>query len=425
VTEALDQQTATSEILGVIAGSPTDLQPVLDTIVQSASRVCQAPDAGVLLVEGGGFRVAAHCGPIAAGVGSRFSLTRGTVPGRAIIEGRPVQVANLATADDFPEGRATAMRLGHRTTLAVPLLRGGAAIGAILIQRDVVRPFPDAQIALLQTFADQAVIAIENVRLFRELEARNRELTTALDTQTATSDILRVISHSQADVQPVFDAIVSSAVRLLRARSGTLSRVAGDQIELAAHTSTDDAGDAATRAAFPQPLTFEGVHAQTIRNRAPLNIADAQTDPRLPEATHTYAQVRGYRSQGAVPMLRHDEAIGAIAVTRRDPGGFTDEAIALLQTFAEQAVIAIENVRLFKSSRRGTRSLPSPLPNRSPLARSWVSSAERRPKSNPSSTPSCRTPAACAMPRTVVSIASRASWCIWSHTTIRPPRPLK
>jgi two-component system, NtrC family, sensor kinase len=289
----------------------------------------------------------------------------------------------------------------------------------------VVRPFPDAQIALLQTFADQAVIAIENVRLFRELEARNRELTTALDTQTATSDILRVISHSQADVQPVFDAIVNSAVRLLRARSGTLSRVAGDQIELAAHTSTDDAGDAATRAAFPQPLTFEGVHAQTIRNRAPLNIADAQTDPRLPEATHTYAQVRGYRSQGAVPMLRHDEAIGAIAVTRRDPGGFTDEAIALLQTFAEQAVIAIENVRLFKSSRRGTRSLPSPLPNRSPLARSWVSSAERRPKSNPSSTPSCRTPAACAMPRTVVSIASRASWCIWSHTTIRPPRPLK
>jgi signal transduction histidine kinase len=155
----------------------------------------------------------------------------------------------------------------------------------------------------------------------------------------------------------VFDAIVHSAVRLLRARSGTLSRIVGDQIELAAHTSTDDAGDAATRAAFPQPLSFEGVHAQTIRNRAPLNIADAQTDPRLPEATHTYAQVRGYRSQGAVPMLRHDEAVGTISVTRRDPGGFTDDEIALLQTFADQAVIAIENVRLFTELQTRTAEL--------------------------------------------------------------------
>jgi signal transduction histidine kinase len=193
--------------------------------------------------------------------------------------------------------------------------------------------------------------------LFRELEARNRELTTALDTQTATSDILRVISHSQTDVQPVFDAIVNSAVRLLRARSGTLSRIVGDQIELAAHTSTDDAGDAATRAAFPQPLSFGGVHAQTIRNRAPLNIADAQTDPRLPEATHTYAQVRGYRSQGAVPMLRHDEGVGAIAVTRREPGGFTDDEIELLQTFADQAVIAIENSRLLTELQARTQEL--------------------------------------------------------------------
>ena len=128
------------------------------------------------------------------------------------------------------------------------------------------------------------MIAIENVRLFTELQASNRELTTALDTQTATSDILRVISRSQTDVQPVFDAIVASAVRLLGAYSGALTRIAGDQIELAALTSTDDAGDAATRARFPQSLHSEGSHAQAIRDRAPLNIADAQTDPRLPEA---------------------------------------------------------------------------------------------------------------------------------------------
>src|SRR5262249_44598804 len=137
------------------------------------------------------------------------------------------------------------------TVLAAPLVREGAAVGAIVMRRRQVKPFTDKQIALLQTFADQAVIAIENVRLFTELQASNRELRTALDTQTATSDILGVISRSQTDVQPVFDAILASAVRLLGAYSGVLTRIAGDQIVLAALTSSDDAGDAATRALFP------------------------------------------------------------------------------------------------------------------------------------------------------------------------------
>jgi GAF domain-containing protein len=346
--EALEQQTATAEILRVISRSPTDVQPVLDMMAESAARLCGAYDASVVRLDGEVLRRVAHHGPIPAGF-VISACDRGTVTGRAMVDRQPIHVADLqAETVEFPEGSRFARQSGTRSLLSVPLVREGVAIGAINIRRTEVQPFTDSEIALLQTFADQAVIAIENVRLFTELQASNRELTTALDTQTATSDILRVISHSQTDVQPVFDAIVNSAVRLLRARSGTLSRIVGDQIELAAHTSTDDAGDAATRAAFPQPLSFGGVHAQTIRNRAPLNIADAQTDPRLPEATHTYAQVRGYRSQGAVPMLRHDEAVGAIAVTRREPGGFTDDEIALLQTFADQAVIAIENVRLFK-----------------------------------------------------------------------------
>jgi GAF domain-containing protein/anti-sigma regulatory factor (Ser/Thr protein kinase) len=220
-----------------------------------------------------------------------------------------------------------------------------------------VRPFSDNQIALLQTFADQAVIAIENVRLFKELEARNRELTTALDTQTATSDILRVISRSQTDVQPVFQAIVASAVRLLRGYSGVLTRIAGDQIELAAHTSIDDAADAALRSLFPQSLQSEVAHAQAIRDRAPINIADAQTDPRVPEVVRANARARGYRSWVTVPLLRHDEAVGTIAVTRREPGGFIDDEIALLQTFADQAVIAIENVRLFTELESRNRDL--------------------------------------------------------------------
>ena len=210
-------------------------------------------------------------------------------------------------------------------------------------------PFTDKQIALLQTFADQAVIAIENVRLFTELQASNRELTTALDTQTATSDILRVISRSQTDVQPVFDAIVASAVRLLGAYSGALTRIAGDQIELAALTSTDDAGDAAARAVFPQSLQSEGrARPGHSRSRAAQYRRRPDRSPMCPKPRAPCARVRGYRSWVVVPMLRHDEAVGAIAVTRREPGGFTDDEIALLQTFADQAVIAIENVRLFE-----------------------------------------------------------------------------
>jgi GAF domain-containing protein len=187
-------------------------------------------------------------------------------------------------------------------------------------------------------------------RLAESLErekAKDRALTQALDQQTATSDILRVISQSQTDVQPVFDAILASAVRLLRADTGVLTRVAGNQIELAALRSTDAAGDAALRATFPRPLESETPHAQVIRERAPLNIADTQRDPRLSEAVHAAARVRGIRSQVVVPLLRDHEAIGAIGVSRREPGGFTDDEIALLQTFADQAVIAIENVWLF------------------------------------------------------------------------------
>ena len=182
-------------------------------------------------------------------------------------------------------------------------------------------------------------------------------MTTALDTQTATSDILRVISRSQTDVQPVFDAIVASAVRLLEADSGLLTRIAGDQIEIAALTSTDPAGDAILRAAYPQSRHSDRVHARVIRDRAPLNVADAQTDPRLPDVQHATARARGYRSHVAVPLLRHDEALGAIAVTRHAPGGFTDDEISLLQTFADQAVIAIENARLLNELQRRTQEL--------------------------------------------------------------------
>src|SRR5207244_7928723 len=170
------------------------------------------------------------------------------------------------------------------TVLSVPMLQEERLIGVLTTWRREVRPFADTQATLLQTFASQAVIAIENVRLFTELQASNRELTTALDTQTATSDILRVISRSQTDPQPVFDAIMVSAVRLLRANASVLTRVSGDQLELVALTSAGDAGDAAVRAAYPLPLGSEWPHVRSVRDRIPLNIADTETDPRGPES---------------------------------------------------------------------------------------------------------------------------------------------
>src|SRR5262249_46400039 len=183
----------------------------------------------------------------------------------------------------------------------------------------------------------------------------------ALDQQTATSDVLRAISRSQTDVQPVFDAIVASAVRLLGADTGMLARIADDHFELAALTSTDAAGDAAQRALFPIPLASARLAPLAVRARVPINVADAQSDPRMSEAARASARARGSRSRVLVPLLRRDEGIGWIAVSRGQPGGFTDDEIALLQTFADQAVIAIENVRLLTELQDKNASLTEAL----------------------------------------------------------------
>src|SRR5262249_4304538 len=175
-------------------------------------------------------------------------------------------------------------------------------------------------------------------------QTSNRDLTTALDKQTATSDILRVISRSQTDVQPVFDAILASAVRLLRGYSGLVTRSVSDQIELAALTSTDDAGDAVTKAVFPLSHQSDGPHAQAMRDREPINIADAQTDPQVPEAVRTNARARGSRSWVIVPLLGPNEAVGTIAVTRREPGGGTNYQVPPPRTIHRQPVIAIADI---------------------------------------------------------------------------------
>jgi len=363
--DAQEQQTATAEILRVISSSPRDVQPVLDAIAERSVRLCGALFSSVYRYDGELIHMRAQFNyPAAALERSKgFFPTpphRRLFTARAILERTAVHVPDVQQHAEFM-GQELVEEAGFRAVLSVPMLRDGAPIGAVTVWHAQVGAFTDKHIALLQTFAEQAVIAIENVRLFTQLQASNRELRTALDTQTATSDILRVISRSQTDVQPVFDAIVTSATRLLHGYSGSLTRLVEEQIELVALTSTDASGDAVLKAAYPRPLRSADPHARTIRDRVPLNIADAHTDPRLPEATHAYARARGWQSAALVPMLRRGEAIGAIGITRREAGGFTDDEIALLKTFADQAVIAIENVRLFKELETRNRDLTEAL----------------------------------------------------------------
>src|SRR5262245_21426612 len=231
LAEALDQQAATSEVLRVISSSPTEVQPVLDAVGEYAARLCDANNAVIFRLEGDLLRQAASYGglPTTSHPAEGLPVNRGRVTGRAVSERRTIHVHDLAAEeDDFPEGSRDARRDGHRTTLATPLLREGVPIGAILIRRMEVRPFSEKQIALLGTFADQAAIAIENARLFEAEQQRTRALSESLHPQTATADVLKVISRSTFDLKTVLDALIESAVRLCDADMGAINRPQGN-----------------------------------------------------------------------------------------------------------------------------------------------------------------------------------------------------
>ena len=354
MTEALEQQTATSEILRVISSSPTDVQPVFNTIASTAARLCESFDSIIWRQSGNRLVVVAHHGPIPIEPGG-LPLTRESVPGRAVLDGRTFHLTDLqAQANEFPIGSDLARRHGFRTVLNVPLMRDAAAIGVITVRRTEVRPFSERQVALLNTFADQAVIAIENVRLFKELQARNNDL-------TATSEILQVIASSPTDLQPAFNVIASSALRLCDGVASLVFRYDGALIHLAASDSAEGIDLQAIRDNFPAPPERATFASRVVMMARPLYISDIEHDPDAPTGLVEFARANGFRSIFAAPMRRDDQTIGVIAVTHRHVGGFTPEQGTLLKAFADQAVIAIENVRLFKELQTSNHDLTTAL----------------------------------------------------------------
>jgi GAF domain-containing protein len=345
--EALEQQTAISEILRVISSSPTDVQPMLDAVVERAAKLCEAANATVFLAEGVNYRSAARFGSAKRPLrlGEDIPLTRGSATGRAIIDRTTIHLEDLAVVpeNEYPVGRQL-QRSAH-TFLAVPLMREDRAIGAFALFRTEIRPFTEKQIRLVKTFADQAAIAIENVRLFNETKE-------ALEQQTATSEILRVISQSPRNVQPVFDAIVQSAARLF-GRKAALRTVEGDGVRRRARSYAENDE---FHGPDVVPINGESLIGRVVLECRALQIADTEA-PTTPPSTRAYADKLAFRAVASAPLVRDGAAIGVISVSSKEPRAMSDKQMALLATFADQAVIAIENVRLFKELELRTAEL--------------------------------------------------------------------
>jgi signal transduction histidine kinase len=345
--EALEQQTATSEILGVIASSPTDIQPVLNAVAESAVRLCAAEDASIRLVDGNLLRLGAHYGPISmAGAEQARPINRLSVMGRAVVDRQLIHI------EDFQAVKETEFR-GNRvsgreihTMVAAPLLREGVAIGVIGLRRTEIRPFAEKQISLLKTFADQAAIAIENVRLFKELQERNAALREALEHQTATAEVLGIISRSPTDVQPVLDAIVESATRVCGIDDVTLRLREGNAMVVRAHFGPIPVPTGRTKTNIDDPRFL------WIREHGTLHIPDVSQQNDFP-----IVSISGSRTFLMVPLRQQGELIGTLNTRRIEVHPFTPAQVKLLETFADQAVIAIENVRLFKELQTRTGEL--------------------------------------------------------------------
>jgi GAF domain-containing protein len=355
--KSLQQQAATAEVLKIISRSAFDLQKVLDTLVEAARRLCEASDAGILLREGESLVVRAHHGPIPIPFVKR-PLTRAWTSGRAVLDREPVHVPDIMAAEsEFPEGYAMSRRVGQRTTFSVPLLRGSEAIGCFFFRRTEVRPFSPKQIELASTFADQAVIAIENARLFAEVQARTKELTESLEQQTATSNVLQVISTSPGELTPVFETILENATRICEAKFGNLLLYDGQAFQFVAfHNVPAEFVRQVQGAAFGSHP--DGPLSRLSRTKRPVHVTDLRTELVYKERSAgavALVERAGARSLINVPMLKGGQLLGMIGIYRQEVRPFTDSQISLVDNFAKQAVIAIENTRLLNELRESLR----------------------------------------------------------------------
>jgi two-component system, NtrC family, sensor kinase len=356
LSESLQQQTATADVLKVISRSTFDLQTVLNTLVESAARLCEADMASINREKDDAYQQVASYGhspelqaymashPIPAGDGS--------VVGRTIKQGRAIHIHDVL-ADPAYEMKDAAKLGGVQTMLGVPLLREGAPTGVLLLQRKAVRPFTEQQIELLSTFADQAVIAIENTRLFEAEQQRTRELTESLEQQTATSEVLQVISSSRGDLEPVFVTMLENAVRICGATFGTMLLFEGEQMR---RVAMHNAPPAYAEYAAKKPVVHYTVSAlirRSWKTKQPVHSADILME----DADDPLAKFAGARSVVSVPMFKDDALIGVIGIFRQEVRPFIDKQIELVQNFAAQAVIAIENARLLNELRQRTDEL--------------------------------------------------------------------
>jgi GAF domain-containing protein len=350
--EAREYQTATSDVLNVISRSTADVQPVLDTVVETAVRLCGADAATIAIREGEVYRFVASNQAIAADAELWATYRKRTIvpgresmAGRVALEGRLVHVEDLAADPDYAQAETVAA--GLHTALGVPLLREGAVIGTINLSRNRVQPYTERQIELVRTFADQAVIAMENARLLGELQARTRDLEESLEYQTATSDVLNVISRSTADVQPVLDTVAETAARLCGADRAMITMREGEVYRWVSASGMDAEYWEILRQRTMVPGR-DSISARTALEGRVVHVADVRAFPdyALPEIVAS-----GQRTGLGVPLLREGAVLGTIGLGRNRVQPFTERQIELVRTFADQAVIAIENARLLTELR--------------------------------------------------------------------------
>src|SRR5262245_2606310 len=366
LAEAHRREAATADVLKVISRSTSDLQTVLDTLVESAARLCDADFSFVYQRIGDLFHLVASHG--FSGEFIEFQkqnlipLGRGSLTGRTALECKVVHIPDVLEDPEYTWTKSIELAR-FRAMLGVPLLREGIPIGVIALLRGTARPFTGKQIELVTTFADQAVIAIENTRLFEEVQARTSELTEALDQQTATSEVLQVISTTHGELEPVFRAVLANATNLCEAKFGTLYLCEDDGFRAVAmhNASPEFAAERRRGPVHPGPGSALG---QTARTKRATQLEDVMAGADYIKGdpfTVTAVELGGYRSVLAVPMLKEAELIGAMTIYRQEVGRFTDNQIELVSNFARQAVIAIENTRLFEAEQARTRELQEAL----------------------------------------------------------------